>query len=190
MPTNISVKANCPICKEIIVFDIDEKLFSNSTRFPIQFLIEHCDNTFIVYVDQNHEVKGLQSISNILEKNQIQAQGKLITPEFIENIALEAKQVLSCNNDYDTLSKQQFPNVLDKQILLCIAKHREISIAVLLKKLIPLEKALNRTIDQEVLLKIIDNYVNKGILNRNLIKFEKEKSNFDELKMNLRGDVI
>lgn len=190
MLKNITVKANCPICKEIVIFDIDEELFSNTTRFPIQFLIEHCDNTFIVYVDQNHEAKGLQSISNILEKNQIQAQGKLVTPEFIKNIPLEEKQVLSCNNDYDTLSKQLFPNVLEKQILLCIAKHGEISIAVLLQKLIPLEKALNRTIDREVLQKVIDNYINKGMINRNLIKFEKEKSNFDELKMNLRGDIM
>lgn len=190
MTEKISITTNCPICKEAVLFDIEEDLFSNSTRFPIQLLIEHCDKQFIVYVDKSHEVKGLQSVSNILDNNQIPSQGKLITSEFIETIAQEEKEILSCNSDYDTLSKQQFPNVLEKQTILCIAKHEEISIAVLMKKLIPLEKALNRTIDREVLLKIIDNYVSKGILNRNYIKFEKEKSNFDELKMNMRGDVI
>ena len=190
MSRNLSVKTNCPICKKNIVFDVEEELFSNSTRFPIQFIIEHCDKAFIAYVDKNYEVKGLQSINNILDRNQIQTQGEPISSEFFENITSEEKQVLSCNSDHDTLTKQQFPNVLEKQILLCIAKHEEISIAILLKKLIPLEKALNRTIDREVLLKIVDKYIDKGIINRNLIKFEKEKSNFDELKMNLKGDVM
>jgi hypothetical protein len=187
---NISIKTDCPICEEVISFDIDHDLFSSSKRFPIQLLIEHCDKQFIVYVDENHDVKGIQSISNILDNNHINPQGKLITSEFIESIAQEEKEIISCNSDYDTLSKQQFPNVLEKQTMLCIAKHGEISIAVLRNKLIPLEKALNRTIDTEVLLKIIDSYVSKGILNKQIIKFEKENANFDKLKINMRGDVI
>ncbi|MFX0076005.1 MAG: hypothetical protein ACFE96_11220 [Candidatus Hermodarchaeota archaeon] len=165
----------------------------NSERFPVQFLIEHCENSLIAYIGKNFEVKGIESVNNILKiKNGNQddhIKGQPITPEFIQNISSEEKLVLSSNYDFDNLKNQEFPNVIEKQILLQISKNKEISVAVLLKKLTAVTKAINKSIDQKTLLKIIDKYVEKGIINKNFIKLEKENPNF-KIGMNIRGDVI
>jgi len=184
----ININTICPICENSISFDVESGLFLNSTRFPIQFLIEHCNNSFIAYIDENYEIKGLQPINNILDRHQ--KQGGLVTSEFIESLSKEEKEVLCCSLDYESVKNQSFPNVLEKQIILQIAKKKEVSIAILMKILAPLEKALNRTIDQKTVLKIIDKYSEKGIINKKVIKFEKEKSNFDELNILQRGDVM
>lgn len=184
----INIKTNCPLCEKIIAFDVDKKFFLNSQRFPIQFLIEHCDNTFIAYIDENYEIRGLQPINNILERKQI--QGGLITSEFVESMNLDEKQVFCCSQNYEIIKDQQFPNVLEKQVLIQIAKKKELSLAILMKLLTPLEKALNRTIDQKTVLEIIQKYGEKGIITKKIIKFEKEKSNFDELNIIQKGDVM
>ncbi|MFX1572204.1 MAG: hypothetical protein ACFFB0_05610 [Promethearchaeota archaeon] len=194
MPENITIKSNCPICNKSIIFDLDKEFILNSERFPVQFLIEHCDKSLIAYIDKNFEIKGIESVSNILKnKNQIQKdhiQGEPITPEFIQKIPLEEKLIVSSNYDFNYLKKQQFPNVIEKQILLQISKFNEISIGVLLQKLSVLSKALNRTIDQDSLLKIVDKYVEKGLINKYFMKFGKKKSDLNDLKINLRSDII
>ena len=195
MPESINVSCHCPICKKVISFDIKKDVVSNSSELPVQFLIEHCDQFLIAYVNQNYEVKGIHSISNILERNTnpIQKdgiQGIAITPEIIEKMALEEKLVLSSNSNYDSIMNQQLPDVLEKQVLLHIAKYDEISFAVLLKEISFLGKALNRKIDQDILQKIVDKYVEKGMINKQMVRFEKKQNNFNEIETNLRGDVV
>ncbi|MFW9882436.1 MAG: hypothetical protein ACFFG0_55955 [Candidatus Thorarchaeota archaeon] len=194
MPENITIKSNCPICNKSIIFDLDEKFILNSEQFPVQFLIEHCNQSLIAYVDKDFEIKGIESVSNIFKnKDQFKKyhiQGEPITPEFIQKMTLEEKFILSSNYDFNYLKKQQFPNVIEKQILLQISKYNEISIGVLLQKLSILSKALNRTIDQDSLLEIVDKYVKKGLINKDFIKFGKKKSDFNDLKIDLRGDLI
>ena len=73
-----------------------------------------------------------------------------------------------------TCCKKNFPNVLDKQILLKISKNQEISLAILINELKDLEKALNRTIDREAVLKIVDRYVAKGTINKQLLEVSKD----------------
>lgn len=194
MPQNITSKAICPICNQQIVLDLNRDFIEQSERFPVQFLIEHCNQSLIIYVDRNYEVKGIESIDNILERREYKTQnnhipGEPINSDFFDKMSSEEKLILSSNYDLDYIKEQQFPNVLEKQIILQIAKFNRISVAVLLQKLSGLEKALNRKIDQDSLLKITDKYVERGIISKEKIRYEKEKSNFNDLKINLRGDI-
>lgn len=194
MPQNITSKAICPICNQQIVLDLNRDFIEQSERFPVQFLIEHCNQSLIIYVDRNYEVKGIESIDNILERRDYKRQnnhipGEPINSDFFDKMSSEEKLILSSNYDLDYIKEQQFPNVLEKQIILQIAKFNRISVAVLLQKLSGLEKALNRKIDQDSLLKIIDKYVERGIISKEKIRYEKEKSNFNDLNINLRGDI-
>ncbi|MFX1498615.1 MAG: hypothetical protein ACFFBH_13910 [Promethearchaeota archaeon] len=194
MPQNITSKAICPICNQQIVLDLNRDFIEQSERFPVQFLIEHCNQSLIIYVDRNYEVKGIESIDNILERREYKTQnnhipGEPINSDFFDKMSSEEKLILSSNYDLDYIKEQQFPNVLEKQIILQIAKFNRISVAVLLQKLSGLEKALNRKIDQDSLLKITDKYVERGIISKEKIRYEKEKSNFNDLNINLRGDI-
>lgn len=101
----------------------------------------------------------------------------------------EEKLVLTSNYDFDKLKTQQFPNVIEKQILLQISKHNQISVAVLLQKLSVVSKAINKPIDKDSLLKIVDKYIEKGVISKHTVKLEKEKLTFNS-GVNLRGDVM
>lgn len=101
----------------------------------------------------------------------------------------EEKLVLTSNYDFNELKTQQFPNVIEKQVLLQISKHNHISVAVLLQKLSVVSKAINKPIDKDSLLGIIDKYIEKGIINKHMVNLEKEKSIYNS-GMNLRGDVM
>jgi hypothetical protein len=190
----ITVRSNCPICNKIITFDIDKEFILKADRFPVQFLVEHCDASLIAYLDENFEVKGIDPVNNII-KNRTQThnnnvQGEINAHESSEKIKLEEKLVLSANYDFDYIAKERFPNIIEKQILLQISKCNKIDIPTLLQKLSVLSKAINRTIDQDSLLKIVDKYVEKGVINKQIIKSEKKKPKLNDMKTTLRGDVI
>ena len=61
-----------------------------------------------------------------------------------------------------------------KQILLKISKNHEISLAYLIAELKGLEKALNRTIDRESVLKIVDRYVEKGTVKKQALEITED----------------
>ncbi len=180
--------ANCPECNKIIIFDIDRELVSNSKHYPVPFVIEHCEKTLIAYVDAHFKVRGVQSVYNILKKKNIQVehnhiQAEPLTPEFISNITSEEKIILTCEYHCDELIKKNIPNILEKQMIMNIAKHKEISIAILIKNLSGMEKALNRTIDQDTILKLVDKYIQKGIIQKQIVKFEKDFSTLKDVEL-------
>jgi hypothetical protein len=194
VPENISMKTNCPICHKIISFDCEKDYLLNSKSFPILFLIEHCNESLIVHVDESLEVKKVLSVSNILERrdtgsNQERMHGEPVTASFIQKMPLEERMLLASNYNYDNLIKMQLPNVLEKQIILQIAKSNEISFAILLKKIVPLEKALNRTIDHDLVQKIVDKYVGQGLIKKRLISFNYGISGINEYGLHLGEDL-
>ncbi|MFX1279291.1 MAG: hypothetical protein ACFFA3_07730 [Promethearchaeota archaeon] len=194
MSEKISIRSNCPICNKTIIFDIDKEFILKSDRFPVQFLVEHCNASLIAYVDENFEVKGIEPVNNIIKKrtqtNDNNIEEELIIPSVIPATKLEEKLVLSSNYDVEYITKEIFPNVIEKQVILQISKSNKISIPSLLQKLSILNKAINRTIDQESILKIIDKYVEKGMINKQFIKIEKNNHKLNDIKTTLRGDVM
>lgn len=194
MSETASILVSCPICKKIIIFDIEKEQISTSQKFPVPFVIEHCEKTLIAYVDAKFKVRGVQPVFNILEKKKVQVQenhikAEPITPEFISNISSEEKEVLTSNLDCEALKEQKFPNVIEKQILMNIASHKEISIAILIKNLSHLEKAMNRSIDREMILKIVDKYIEKGLIKKQIVRFEENLSKIKDLKIPHGGEL-
>jgi hypothetical protein len=180
--------ANCPVCKKILILDVDQELVSHSKHYPIPFVIEHCDKPFIAYVDAHFKVRGIQPVFNILERKNIKVdenhiKAKPLTPEFISKIKAEEKIILTCDHDCDSLLKQQIPNVLEKQIVRIIAEYQEISIAILIQNLSNMEKVLNRKIDQETILKIAEKYIKKGIIKKQVVKFQRDFTTIRDLKL-------
>jgi hypothetical protein len=183
-----SIMANCPMCKKILILDVEQELFTHSKDYPIPFIIEHCDKPLIVYIDADYKVRGIQPVFNILERKNIEVErnhikAKAITPDFISTIKSEEKIILTCEYDCDSLKTTIMPNVLEKQIIRNIAKYKEISIAILLDKLSNLEKALNRKIDQETILKITEKYIKKGIIKQQFVKFQKDFTNVNNVEL-------
>jgi len=184
--------ANCPHCKKIIIFDINKELVSRSNSYPIPFVIEHCKKTLIAYVDAHFKVRGVQPVFNILEKKNIQVENnhikaKLMTSDFISNMSSEEKIILTCDYNCDSLKKQNIPNILEKQIIMIIAKYKEISIAILIKELSNIEKAINRKIDQDAILKVTEKYIKKGIIKKQIVKFQKDFIEFKDLELPKEG---
>ena len=51
--------APCPLCKKTMFFDVDEMIIKDSQKFPVPFVVEHCDRTLIAYIDSNFKVRGI-----------------------------------------------------------------------------------------------------------------------------------
>ncbi|MFX1314805.1 MAG: hypothetical protein ACFE9T_03010 [Promethearchaeota archaeon] len=183
-----SVLASCPVCKNTIIFDVEKDLILNSHKYPIPFVIEHCDRTLITYVDAQFNCRGIESVYNIIDKKKLEVvhdhiKAEPINSEFIDKMSSDEKIILICDSGYDLLSKEEIPNVLDKQILMTIAKHGEISLAILIKNLSNLEKALNRKIDRETILGIIERYIKKKVIKKQFLKFHEGISTFSQSKI-------
>lgn len=171
--------APCPLCKKTMFFDVDEALILESQRFPVPFVVEHCDRTLIAYIDSNFKVRGIESVFNIFDKTKQKQEEKeeivhaeLITPDFVNRLTPDEKTIFCCSAGCDAILREKIPNILNKQIITMISRHKEISLAILLKKLEPLEKALNRTIDRTTILKVLKDYLEKGIIVQETLKFE------------------
>ena len=183
-----SVLASCPVCKNTFIFDVEKDLILNSHKYPIPFVIEHCGKTLIAYVDAHFNCRGIESVYNIIEKKKLEVvqdhiKAEPINSEFIDKMSPDEKLIFICDTGYDLLSKEEIPNVLDKQILMTIAKHGEISLAILIKKLSNLEKALNRKIDRETILGIIERYIKKKVIQKQILKFDEGISTFSQSKV-------
>ena len=68
-----------------------------------------------------------------------------------------------------------------------IAKYKEISIAILIKELSNIEKAINRKIDQDAILKVTEKYIKKGIIKKQIVKFQKDFIEFKDLELPKEG---
>jgi GTPase SAR1 family protein len=110
-----------------------------------------------------------------------------ITSNFINSLSEDERIVFISNTDL--LDESKIPNLVEKNLLKFIIKYKEISLAVVLSKMAPLEKALNRTIDRDTILKIAEKYQEKGQIKKQYLKFDKEVDSFENIKMVQRGDV-
>ena len=170
------VLAVCPVCGENFIFNVDVEFFSTTqNHFPVPLLVKHCNNSLIVYVDSDFKCRGAEQVHAILDEKHViesgeEIQANPINSDFINKMAPDEKIVLSCGKSCKDMLQEKFPNVLDKQVLLKISKNQEISLAILITELKGLEKALNRTIDRESVLKIVDRYVAKGTINKQLLE--------------------
>ena len=114
---------------------------------------------------------------------------KHITKDFIKNLSEDEKIIFICKIDCDSVDELKIPNIIERHIIFNIAKNKEISLAVLLKKLIEIEKALNRKIDRDTILKICDKYVQKGQIIRLYLKSKEDFNSLNLSKIFLRGNI-
>lgn len=112
-----------------------------------------------------------------------------ITINFIQELTEEEKIVFICNIDLETIDQSNIPNVLEKKIIRNIAKYKEISLAVLMNKIAPLEKALNRKIDKNTVLKIIDKYIQKDQIKKLFLKFDQDLEPFEKSNIIQKEDI-
>jgi small GTP-binding protein len=110
-----------------------------------------------------------------------------ITSEFISKLSEDERIVFISN--IDSLDEAKIPNVVEKNIIKSILKHKEISLAVLITKLSPLEKALNRKIDRSTILKVTEKYAQKGQIKKQYLKFDAELESFKNSKTIQKGDM-
>lgn len=188
--------APCPLCKKTMTFDVDEAIITESKKFPVPFVVEHCDRTLIAYIDSNFKVRGIESVFNIFDKTKHKQEeieeivhAEPITSDFVDKLTPDEKTIFCCSAGCDAILRERIPNILNKQILTTISKNKEISLAILLKKLEPLEKALNRKIDRATILKVLKDYLKKGIILQETLKFEDGIKIVESSKELSPGDV-
>ena len=182
--------AICPICNKTIYFKIDKNLIEETHKMIVPFITEHCDNVLITYIDKHFNVRGIEPVHNILDsmitkKKQNEDIIQPINSEFIEQLSMDERTIFVCQLECESINKEQIPNILEKQLLKIISKYNEISLAILLNKVKGLEKALNRIIDRDIILKIIEKYIQKGVISKQYLKFDREFSSIKELKLSM-----
>ncbi|MFX0076006.1 MAG: GTP-binding protein [Candidatus Hermodarchaeota archaeon] len=138
--------------------------------------------------------QGIDEIFKYLINEVFQEKGDKIvatpiTTNFIKDLTEDERIVFICDIDFESLDQSNIPNVLEKNIIKNIAKYKEISLAILMKKMVPLGKALNRTIDKDLILKITDKYVKKGKIKRQYLKFNEDLESFDSSNIIQKGDI-
>lgn len=156
-----------------------------------QIAVDHNYRFFETSIRNN---QGLDELFKYLINEVFQDHGDKIiatpiTPNFIKELTEDEKIVFTCNIDFESLDLSTFPNVLEKNIIKTIAKNKEISLAVLHSKLTPLEKALNRKIDKDIILKITDKYIKKGKIKRQFLKFDEDLETLNNSNIIQKGDI-
>ncbi|MFX1314807.1 MAG: GTP-binding protein [Promethearchaeota archaeon] len=114
---------------------------------------------------------------------------KSMTQDLMKNLTDDERLIFLSKIDINSINDIEAPNFMEKHIIFNIAKHKEISLAVLLTELAPIEKGLNRKIDKETILKIIDKYVQKGQILKQFIKIENGFQSLIKSKNIQRGDT-
>ncbi|MFX1409811.1 MAG: GTP-binding protein [Promethearchaeota archaeon] len=114
---------------------------------------------------------------------------KSLTKDLIKNITDDERIIFLSKIEISSINDIEAPNFMEKHIIFNIAKHKEISLAGLLTKLAPLEKGLNRKIDKETILKIIDKYIQKGQILKQFLKMENNINSLITSKTIQRGDT-
>jgi hypothetical protein len=83
--------------------------------------------------------------------------------------------MISC----ETIDDCKIPNIIEKKILFNIAKNKEISLSNLLTKLKPMEKAFNRKIERDFVLKVVNKFIENGQVEKLYLNYQvKEGSEF------------
>lgn len=174
--TNVSdkiktkIRTNCPICKQKILFCIDPDIVENATGFPLAISVMHCNSTIIAYLDRNSKVRAVETAINLSDKSAPKTEAKLDIPS---DAPLEDRTFYTCLAGCTAIQKSKIPNLLEKQLLKKIQAQKEqkpcnISLNNLQLSVIKLEKALNIDIDFTKITGLLDKYVEKGIIKREI----------------------
>ncbi len=168
------VRSICPKCQQTFSFEVSTKFFHDNKSPQVPFVIHHCGNTFITYIDHNFKVRSINAVFSSLDFNQdvdiincLDAQP--LNKKLLDKMTLEDRTRFICEIGCENVDKESIPNVLDKTIVSIIAKKKEITLAELILKLHPLEKALNRQLGTETILKVLHKYIEKGIISKQII---------------------
>jgi len=111
--------------------------------------------------------EGIVKLFNFLTINSTQKQDEKlkatpISEDELRRLSSDEKMIFISKISCDSIEDCQVPNVIEKNILFNIAKSKEISLSSLMLKMAPMEKALNRKIDKEFILKIVDKFIKDG----------------------------
>ena len=125
------------------------------------------ERKFLLFETSCFTGQGVIDLFNFLTVNPMQKQDEKVkaTPiseEELRRLSNDEKMIFISRISCDSIEDCKVPNVIEKNILFTIAKNREISLSSLMLKMAPMEKALNRKIDKEFILKIVDNFVKDG----------------------------
>ncbi len=112
-----------------------------------------------------------------------------ITTDFFKDLSEDEKILFICKIDCVSLEDLKIPDPVERFIIFNISKHKEISLAVLLEKLTPVEKALGRKIEREIVLKIVDKYTQKGQIIQRSLKHKENFNSLDLSKIIQRGNL-
>ncbi len=108
----------------------------------------------------------------------------------VEVLSQDEKIVFICKIDCESIEGINIPNVIEKTILMNVAKFKEISLAVLLEKLDSIGKALNRNIDRETVLKIAQKYIQQGHIEKLYLKTKKDLEKLNILNIVKQKNVL
>ena len=114
---------------------------------------------------------------NTMQKRDEKVKATPISEEELRRLSSDEKMIFISRISCDSIEDCKVPSVIEKSILFNIAKSKEISLSSLMLKIAPLEKALNRKIDKEFILKIVDQFVKDGQVEKLFLNVDTKNSN-------------
>ena len=158
------IRALCPICKKSFSFGIDSEIIKNAKRYPIPFTTDHqCqdEHVLVVYVDRNYEVRHVEQVhdTSSIENNMKEAHDNIVV-----NLPTNQKIIYGCNFKCEELRDRGIPNIIEKRLLNMIATEKEITLSKILESCKVMEKALNRKIELSTITKLLEKYVEEGVI--------------------------
>jgi len=125
--------------------------------------------------------EGISNLFDFLTVNSTKTEEEKISvapisDNEIQNLTEEDKTIFMSLVSCDTVDDCKIPNIIEKNIFFNIVKNKEISLSKLLISISPMEKALNRKIDKEQVLTIVDKFIKNGQVEKLYLNFNLEES--------------
>jgi len=125
--------------------------------------------------------EGISNLFDFLTVNSTKTEEEKISAapisdNEIQNLTEEDKTIFMSLVSCDTVDDCKIPNIIEKNIFFNIVKNKEISLSKLLISISPMEKALNRKIDKEQVLTIVDKFIKNGQVEKLYLNFNLEES--------------
>lgn len=168
-----NLRTLCPICSNSFSFEIEEKILKNAERFPVPFVVNHCNRTILVYVDAQRKVRGSHIVFNSKDQRKQEmvsnSSAKLLKKDDLAELSIDERTLYKCMAGCESVKKEEIPDIFEKQVLLILSKEREMSLKSLMERLPKIEKALNKHIGREGLIDLLNKYKNKDIIRKHII---------------------
>ncbi|MBN1216941.1 MAG: hypothetical protein JXA99_16080 [Candidatus Lokiarchaeota archaeon] len=176
-----TIFSQCPVCKKTMQIDIDLDIISNSNKHLNPFVSEHCGETILVHIDSDGKVRGTQIVHNSLKINNDNnflenSQFNSSAPNDIKQCIQDQSLIYLSNIEYKDMLKEDIPDIIDKILLKIISKEKEISLALLIEKSAVFGQALNKNINKKSIINILDKYIEKGLIDKQLLKNDEDLS--------------